>query len=279
MAIPVQLDANKTLTVAESGLHFYLDVPGRVAASDIFTFNAANVSADNTVTIDGKVYTFKAVPNNANDGEVDIGAASTNSRDNLKDAINLGPTAGTDYSTATTLHPTVSASDGTALQLIVSAKIKGPKGNDIAVLETSNGTWATTTLAGGADGVTPANNELVITLPTGPQEGTNYKFTTEDNGVGVNSGQTYRTNWRINSPIVDGFVVRGNVGSVPRILQTKPTDNSTFTNEAIVIGFSGSTQNSEKRYEIGETLELTYFNGKWRGNILTGSNILGIGDI
>lgn len=278
MAIPVQLDADKTLTVADSGLHFYLSTPGRIAAADIFTFNAANIAADSTITIDGVVYVYKAVPSAAN--EIDIGAASTNSRDNLIAAINKAAGEGTLYGTGTIIHPTVVASAGTGLQLIVTAKIKGTPGNRIPAIENSNGAWATPTLAGGADVVGAGNKELIVLLPPRPVDGTNYKFITEDNGVGVASnGQTYRTNWRINSPIADGFVVRGNVDNVPVVLQTKPTDNSSFTNEALIIGFSGSRQNTEKRYRIGETIELDYFNGKWRGNLFSGSNILGIGDI
>ncbi len=273
--IPVQLEANKTVSEA-SGTHFYLNIPGDSAAVNTFTFNATNVSDGNSVTIDGKVYTFKTSPNNANDGEVDIGTASTNTRDNLVNAINLGAGAGSSYSTATTLHPTVSAGPGTSLQMFVTAKIKGVEGNKITVAETSNGAWAdTSNLANGSNGTNSGNNNFVITLPTDPQEGTEYPFTAEKDGIGIVSGVTYFTNWRINSPVTNGFIVRKG----KQLLLTAPTDNESFTNESIVIGFSGTTQNSERRYNIGENIKIQFYNGKWRGILTSDSNILGIGDI
>lgn len=274
MGIPVQLEANQTVTQV-SGTHFYLNIPGDLAADNTFTFNASNVSDGNTVTIDGKVYTFKTAPNNANDGEVDIGTASTNSRDNLLNAINLGAGAGTSYSTATTLHPTVFASAGTALQMFVAAKIKGVEGNKIPVAETSNGSWVGSFLINGADGTRAGSNDFVITLPTNPQEGTEYQFTTEKNGIGVVDGSTYFTNWKINSPVENGFVVR--IGQ--RRLITTPTDNKPFTVESIIIGFPPTSRGSQRGYKLGENIKLNFYNGRWRGTLAEGSNILGIGDI
>ena len=55
---------------------------------------ADNPSADDTVTIAGVTFTFKAAPANA--GEVDIGTNTAGSIDNLVSAINNG-TAGSDY--------------------------------------------------------------------------------------------------------------------------------------------------------------------------------------
>ena len=273
MAIPVQLEANKTVSEA-SGTHFYLNIPGDAAAVNTFTFNATNVSADNTVTVDNVVYKFVLVP--ASPFDVDIGAASTNSRDNLVAAINKAAGEGTTYGTGTTIHPTVSAGPGTSLQMFVTAKIKGAEGNKITVAETSNGAWAdTSNLANGSNGTNAGNNDFVITLPTDPQEGTEYEFTAEKNGIGVVSGQTYFTNWRINSPVTNGFIVRKG----KQFLLTAPTDNQPFTVESVLMGFSGTTQNSERRYKKGENIKLTFYNGKWRGNLAEGSNILGIGDI
>ena len=60
-----------------------------------------------TVTLDGKVYTFKTAINNANNGEVLIGLDDNASMTNLKKAVNLEAGAGTAYSTATTAHTTI----------------------------------------------------------------------------------------------------------------------------------------------------------------------------
>jgi len=275
----VQLAGNKTLLNAESGTHFFLNVPGDVKATNILTFTTIPLNT-NTVTIDGKVYTFLDTVGTA-DGNVHIGANTSATIDNLIDAINLGPGAGTDYGVNTTLHPSVSALAGTGDTMDATAKIGGPAGNNITASDTLAGAsaWTAANFAGGAFGTTPGNNDFVLDLPTNPPDGTNYAFTTEDNGIGVVSGQTFFTNWKINSPVADGFIVRGNAGSVPAQLLTTPKDNQPFTDESIIIGFSGSAQNAQRRYEIGETIELTYYNGKWRGIITSGSNILGIGDI
>lgn len=276
MEIAVQLDGNKTITVAShpSGTPFYLNIPGDRAADNTFTFNATNVSEGNTVTIDGKVYTFKGSVGTA-DGNVHIGTASTNTRDNLHDAINLLAGEGVDYGIDTTLHPTVFATKGTSLQMFVAAKVKGSRGNSIVVAETSNGAWVGGTLIDGSDGTDAGTNNFTVTLPTDPQEGTVYEFNTQKNGIAKVSGITYFTNWKINSPIANGFVVRK--GS--RILLTSPTDNKSFVDESLVIGFSGTTRDSERRYKRAENIKLTFFNGKWYGNLTEGSSILGIGDI
>lgn len=105
-----------------------------------------------TVTIDGKVYTFQATLVNA-DGNVHIGATAEESLDNLKNAINLGPGVGTDYATAMTKHPTVEAVDGTGTTLVVYAITAGTGGNAITTTETlANGSWGGGTLSGGAAG-------------------------------------------------------------------------------------------------------------------------------
>ena len=56
---------------------------------------ATNPSEDDTVTINGVTFTFKAAPASA--GDVDIGVAAANSVDNLVAAINGGAGAGTTY--------------------------------------------------------------------------------------------------------------------------------------------------------------------------------------
>ena len=136
-----------------------ITVPASVAATATLT-NATNFLDTETVTIDGKVYTFQTSLTNV-DGNVQIGASVALSHENLRRAINLDGVAGTNYAAATTLHPTVSATD-TATTTIVTAKVSGSAANAIAVSETaSTGSWSGATLAGGAgDAVILAAGEL-----------------------------------------------------------------------------------------------------------------------
>jgi hypothetical protein len=119
-----------------------------VRATGTLTF-AGNPANLDTVTIDAKVYTFQTVLTNV-DGNILIGAAATDSRDNLMDAINLGGGSGTRYAAATTLHPTVSASK-TAGNMLATAKVIGAAGNSIATTKSAaNLSWGGATLSGGS---------------------------------------------------------------------------------------------------------------------------------
>ena len=70
--------------------------------------------------------------------------------DNLKLAINASGTAGTNYGTGTTVHPTVVATTNSATAQVVQAKVGGTGGNSIATTETlGNYAWGATTLASG----------------------------------------------------------------------------------------------------------------------------------
>lgn len=121
-----------------------------LAATGVLTASS-NVVNNDTVTIDGKVYTFQTVLTNV-DGNVNIGALATDSLDNLIDAINLGAGAGTDYAAATTLHPSVSALAGVGDTIDATAKVKGTNGNDIDTTEVSATlAWGNTTLTGGTE--------------------------------------------------------------------------------------------------------------------------------
>jgi len=125
-------------------------VPAAVAATGTLT-NATNFLDTETVTIDGKVYTFQTSLTNV-DGNVQIGGTVALSHENLRRAINLDGVAGTNYATATTLHPTVSATDG-ATTTVVTAKAAGTAGNAITTAEaTATGSWGGATLSGGSGG-------------------------------------------------------------------------------------------------------------------------------
>lgn len=114
------------------------------------TSTGVNVSADDTVTIGAVTYTFKAsVTTTAN--EVKIGADAAESLANLKKAINLTGTGGTEYGSATVIHPTVRASTLTATTLLLVAKTAGTGGNALASTEAAATlSFGAGTFAGGA---------------------------------------------------------------------------------------------------------------------------------
>lgn len=125
-----------------------ITLPGQQAA-DVLTFVGQPANAQ-TVTIDGKVYTFQTVLTDV-DGHVLIGAVLADSIANLVAAINLGAGAGTAYAASTVAHPTVTASLGVGSSLQATAQLGGPSGNSIAVSTTVGGaSWATPTLTGGS---------------------------------------------------------------------------------------------------------------------------------
>jgi hypothetical protein len=142
----LRFTTDRDLVIRSSGTsNGLIDV---TAATGTLTLTAIPLDTE-TVVIDGKTYTFQTVLTNV-DGNVQIAASSESSLDNLLDAINLGPGAGVDYAAATTLHPTVSATDGPLATLDVTANIIGDTGNTITTTTTvTGGSWADPTLTGG----------------------------------------------------------------------------------------------------------------------------------
>lgn len=87
--------------------------------------------------------------------------------DNIKAAINLSGLAGTDYSSATLIHPTVWATTNTNTAQTVVSKLLGTGGNSIATTTTlANYAWGATTLASGT-GSTGRVIMNTLTFPTG----------------------------------------------------------------------------------------------------------------
>lgn len=124
-----------------------INAPG-IAAQATLTLTA-NAAATETVTIDGKVYTFQTVLTDV-DGHVLRGATASGSIDNLIAAIMLGSGAGVKYAASTTLHLTVEAEVGPGDTMTAIAKDEGPDGNSIAISDTLGfGSWNTATLTGG----------------------------------------------------------------------------------------------------------------------------------
>jgi hypothetical protein len=128
--------------------------PPAAAYADEVLVCTAQVGNTETVEIGGKTYTFQTTLTDS-DGNVQIGVDLEASLTNLKNAINLTGTPGTDYALSTTIHPTVSASND-ATTLTATAKKAGTAGNSISLAEgLANGQWtgAATELSGGAGDV------------------------------------------------------------------------------------------------------------------------------
>lgn len=126
---------------------------GFIAAAQTLTNDGVNVSNGDTVTVDAKVYTFQTALTNV-DGNVFIGGSNTASMTNLFNAINLGAGSGTAYAAATTLHPTVLATNPTGTTVVVTAKVPGSVQNAIVTTETSTHlAFGAATLAGGVGAV------------------------------------------------------------------------------------------------------------------------------
>lgn len=115
-----------------------------------------------TVTIGGKVYTFQTVLTNV-DGNVFIGATAAASLQNLKDAVNLTGTPGTQYAAAMTAAPEAIADTITATTLVFRARVAGVIGNRIPSTETmaTTGSFGGAVFAGGSGDVSADIRALI----------------------------------------------------------------------------------------------------------------------
>ena len=141
---------------------------GETPATGVLTSTAVGLTNTETVTVDGKVYTFEDVLTNSN-GNVKVGADAAETLFNLLSAINLSGGVGTRYATATTLHPTVEAAGGPGLTMIATAKTPGLGGNVLATTETSaEASWGAVTLTGGTS--TACTLCFLTDVPENPQQ-------------------------------------------------------------------------------------------------------------
>lgn len=133
-------------------------LPTLAAATSTLTGSA--FADTETVTIGGKVYTFQASLTNV-DGHVYKGANDTAALANLKKAINLTGTAGTDYATAMTKHTMVKAVSSDATTLVIEALIKGTLGNQILTSETcASASWTSTRMGSGSGSFSGAVDDV-----------------------------------------------------------------------------------------------------------------------
>lgn len=112
-----------------------------------------------TITIDGKVYTYLDTVGTA-DGNVHIGALAADTRDNLRKAMNLEAGGGTDYGNLTVVHPTCTGVDNGA-NLDIVAKEMGTYANDIANSEAATNVTVVSPLVGGIDKSELQYNNLI----------------------------------------------------------------------------------------------------------------------
>lgn len=130
-----------------------LAVSGTAAgsASGTVTFSTAVPSANDTVTINGRVYTFKAAVTTTAD-EVLIGATLAETATNLAAAINAtAASAGVLFGSETTENEDVRATAATTITTII-ARDAGDEGNAITLAKSgTNIAVSAATLSGGDD--------------------------------------------------------------------------------------------------------------------------------
>ena len=103
-------------------------------ATGTVTSTGVNVTADDTVTVNGKAYKFVAAP--TDEGDVDIGADAAATLQNLLNAINHAGTPDTDYVCAA-MHPTVMGKTVTDTVLTLEALTAGVGGNALTLAKSA----------------------------------------------------------------------------------------------------------------------------------------------
>jgi hypothetical protein len=108
-----------------------------VKATGTVTSTGVDVTADDTVTVNGKAYKFVAAP--ADEGDVDIGGTAAITLDNLKLAINRtdpDTNDGVKYKCAAA-HPTVAATTNTDTVQTLEALTTGAGGNALTLAKSA----------------------------------------------------------------------------------------------------------------------------------------------
>jgi hypothetical protein len=141
------------------------------ATAPTTTLTSTGTFANNdTITIGGQTYTLKtaltATPFAAN--EILIGAAATNSLDNIKDAINgtvVSGAVGTIYSFGTKRNPLVTAGAKTATTLVCTSTDTNVGGSTATTKSAANFAWTGATMSASTlGGYATANTAVKDTL-------------------------------------------------------------------------------------------------------------------
>ena len=150
------------------------------AATTTLTFGG-QPSDGTTVTLDSVTYTYRTTINNAVANEILIGATTSDTVTNTRSAILLTGTSGTDYSTPTVIHPTVTSTGGSNTTVNLRAKTAGTAGNSLTA-STVGSNVSITAFTGGTAGEA-ATDFASITAYTGTPE-------FRKNGSSIQSGHS-----------------------------------------------------------------------------------------
>lgn len=119
------------------------------------TLTASGVFSDaETITLGAVTYTLKDTLGGGGTtaNQIKIAASTALTLDNIKSAVNLTGTPGTDYGSATVIHPTITATTNADTTQLFVAKVTGTGGNALASTETcANSAFGAATLASGAN--------------------------------------------------------------------------------------------------------------------------------
>lgn len=139
-----------TYDVSDTGLDE--DALTNVTATGTLTFTA-NPTAGDTCTIGGQVYSFVAsLSSGGTANQILIGAAATNTLDNLIAAINVAAGEGTLYGLDTVKNTYVTAAAGAGDTMTLTSITQGAAGNAVGTTETftaAGNVFAAATLTGG----------------------------------------------------------------------------------------------------------------------------------
>jgi len=213
-------------------------------ATATLTAGAAPVNND-TITLDGQVYTFKTALTGAAN-EVALGGSETAALTNLASAVNASPGgAGTAYGVGTVANTALKATGSTGTTITLDALVNGVGGNAIAYSSSAANFGAAGDLAGGTAGstvtvggktytavaalsTTPTANEFVATseavgltnlalaVNQGTGAGTDYGLgTTQNANVSAGTSSGTALTFTANTPGTAGNFITGvsSVGS------------------------------------------------------------------
>jgi hypothetical protein len=167
-------------------------------AGVLLTHDATNVTANDTVTLNGKIYTF-VTPVGSTEGNILIGASADATMVNLERAIMHTGTPDTDYKCALA-HPTIAAAttDQTANTLLLTALTAGAAGNELTCAEGSTHLTLTfvgvaaTKLRGGIDQNPAMIIKVMITTAGFIKIGPSPTATTADIPMAANVPEFFR---------------------------------------------------------------------------------------
>lgn len=149
----LEIPVNGSLASDAEGDYYNL-----VPKSQVLLTSDATAPANNdTVTVGGVTYTFKTTLTGAAN-EVLINTTAAAALTNLKRAITLTGTIGTDYGTGTVVNPVVTATTLTSTTLVIEAIDQTLDGNSLAVSEASTHLSFDTAVLNGGAGRQMVNN-------------------------------------------------------------------------------------------------------------------------